>query len=76
MIGLPYPKWGERPLLIVLRKRDSSLSKSDLLLHLEDKVPKWWLPDDVAFVEAMPHGATGKVLKTRLREQFRDWQPA
>ncbi|MBM3555928.1 MAG: AMP-binding protein, partial [Alphaproteobacteria bacterium] len=71
VIGLPHPKWDERPFLVIHRKPDAQVSKDEILAYLKDKVAKWWLPDDVAFVEAIPHGATGKILKTKLREQFK-----
>jgi 3-(methylthio)propionyl---CoA ligase len=72
VIGLPHPKWDERPLLIIVAKPGQEPTKDALLAFLGDKVAKWQLPDDVVFVPEIPHGATGKVLKTRLREQFRD----
>ena len=74
VIGVPHPKWDERPLLILVKKADASLSKDEVLAHLKDKVAKWWLPDDVVFVDSLPHTATGKLLKTALREQFRDYR--
>ncbi|MBL8382583.1 MAG: fatty-acid--CoA ligase [Burkholderiales bacterium] len=72
VIGVAHPKWDERPLLIVVRKPGAELTREELLRFFEGKIAKWWMPDDVAFVEAIPLGATGKMLKTRLREQFRD----
>jgi 3-(methylthio)propionyl---CoA ligase len=72
VIGLPHPKWDERPLLIVVPKPGRQPSKDEITLYLADKVAKWQLPDDIVFVPEIPHGATGKVLKNRLREQFRD----
>ena len=72
VIGLPHPKWQERPLLIIVRKPGAQASREELLAFLSDRVAKWWLPDDVAFVDELPHTATGKLLKTKLREQFRD----
>lgn len=69
-IGLPHPKWGERPLLIVIRKEDSALSKEQLLQFYEDKAAKWWIPDDVRFIDSIELGPTGKVLKSKLRERF------
>jgi len=72
VIGLPHPKWDERPLLIVMRKPGAEVTPAQILEHLQDKVAKWWLPDEIAFVDAIPHGATGKILKTKLREQFHD----
>jgi len=72
VIGVPHPKWDERPLLVVVAKQGRNLTKNDLLTFMEGKVAKWWLPDDVAFVAEIPHTATGKIQKTTLREQFRD----
>ena len=72
VIGVPHPKWDERPLLVVVKKNDAALSRDDLMDFIRDKVAKWWLPDDVVFVDAIPHTATGKVLKTKLREDFRN----
>jgi len=72
VIGLPNLKWDERPLLLVVKKNDAALSRDDLMDFMRDKVANWWLPDDVVFVDAIPHTATGKVLKTKLREDFRN----
>ena len=72
-IGLPHPKWVERPLLIVVRKPGVEITREAVLSHLEGKVVKWWLPDDVVFVEEIPHTATGKISKVALRERFRDY---
>jgi len=58
----------------VQKKQEASLDKQELIDFLGAKVAKWWLPDDVQFVEAIPHTATGKILKTRLREDFRDYK--
>ncbi len=74
VIGVAHPKWDERPLLIVHRKPDVVLDKKELIDFLGSKVAKWWLPDDVQFVDAIPHTATGKILKTRLREDFKDYK--
>jgi fatty-acyl-CoA synthase len=74
VIGVAHPKWDERPLLIVQKKPDVELGKKELIEFLGSKVAKWWLPDDVQFVEAIPHTATGKILKTRLREDFKDYR--
>lgn len=74
VIGIPHPKWQERPLLVVVLKPGKTASKDDLLKVLQSRVAKWWLPDDVAFVEALPHTATGKLQKMKLREQFRDYR--
>ena len=72
VIGVPHPKWQERPLLIAVRKPGAQVSREDVLDFLAARVAKWWLPDDVAFVDELPHTATGKLLKSRLRGQFRD----
>jgi acyl-CoA synthetase (AMP-forming)/AMP-acid ligase II len=72
VIAVPHPKWGERPLLIAVRRPGSELTKSDLLDYLAERVAKWWLPDDVVFIEELPHTATGKLMKTALRERFKD----
>jgi fatty-acyl-CoA synthase len=70
VIGLPHPRWGERPLLIVVARKDCALCKADMLAFLDDKVARWWLPDDVVLVDDLPHTATGKIQKARLREMF------
>jgi len=74
VVGVGHPKWQERPLLVVVRKRGSDVSRDDLLGFLEGKIAKWWVPDDAVFVDELPHTATGKLLKTKLREQFRDYK--
>jgi acyl-CoA synthetase (AMP-forming)/AMP-acid ligase II len=71
VIGLPHPKWQERPLLIVVRNPGADASREELLEFLSERVAKWWLPDDVAFVDELPHTATGKLQKNKLRDQFR-----
>jgi fatty-acyl-CoA synthase len=70
-IALPHPKWDERPLLVVVKKPGAELTREALLAFYENKVAKWQVPDDVAFVDAIPLGATGKMQKNKLREQFR-----
>jgi acyl-CoA synthetase (AMP-forming)/AMP-acid ligase II len=70
-IGVWHPKWDERPLLVVVKKPDAQVTRQDLLQFYEGRIAKWWMPDDVVFVDAIPLGATGKVQKNRLREQFR-----
>jgi fatty-acyl-CoA synthase len=72
IIGVPHPKWQERPLLLVVRRAGHDLTREALLEFLAARVARWWLPDDVVFVAELPHTATGKLLKTRLREQFKD----
>jgi fatty-acyl-CoA synthase len=71
-IGIFHPKWDERPLLLVVKKAGAEVTKEELLQFFEGKVAKWWLPDDVAFIDALPLGATGKILKNKLREQFKE----
>ena len=74
VIGLPHPKWDERPLLIIVLKAGTNPSKQELLDHLEGRVAKWWMPNDVVFVEEIPHTATGKIQKLTLRQQFKDYR--
>lgn len=71
-IAAKHAKWDERPLLIVVRKPQTDLTSDELLAFYEGKIAKWWMPDDVIFVDTIPLGATGKILKNRLREQFGD----
>jgi fatty-acyl-CoA synthase len=73
VIGVPHPKWDERPLLIVVLKQDQSASKSDILGFMRGKTASWWMPDDVIFVDQIPHTATGKIQKMELREKFKDY---
>jgi fatty-acyl-CoA synthase len=72
VIGVHHPKWDERPLLIVVRKPGAEVSREEMLEFYEGRIAKWWLPDDVVFVEQLPHTATGKLSKKTLREQFKD----
>ncbi|MEC9415273.1 MAG: long-chain fatty acid--CoA ligase, partial [Pseudomonadota bacterium] len=67
-------KWTERPLLIAVKSKDQKVSKDEILSFFEGKIAKWWIPDDVIFIEEIPHTATGKIKKTALREQFSDFQ--
>jgi fatty-acyl-CoA synthase len=71
-IAVPHPKWDERPLLVVVRKPGAEVTREALIEHYKGKVASWWVPDDVVFVDAIPIGATGKMLKNQLREQFKD----
>jgi fatty-acyl-CoA synthase len=73
VIGIRHPKWDERPLLVIVLKKDESATKSEILAFMEGKIAKWWLPDDVAFVDEIPHTATGKIQKLTLRERFKDY---
>jgi fatty-acyl-CoA synthase len=70
VIGVVHPKWDERPLLVVVLKEGKTASKEDLLTYLSGKIAKWWMPDDVVFVDELPHTATGKIQKSTLREKF------
>ncbi len=74
VIGVRHPKWDERPLLVIVLKKDQKASKDDILSFMQGKIAKWWMPDDVAFVDEIPHTATGKIQKTALREQFKDYR--
>ncbi len=74
VIGLPHPKWSERPLLIIIREPGSDVDKEGILAYLDGKIAKWWMPDDVVFVEEIPHTATGKIQKMELRVQFKGFK--
>ena len=74
VIGVHHPKWTERPLMLVIRKKGASVEKDDVLQFLKGKVATWWMPDDVVFVDEFPYTATGKIKKTELRKQFADYQ--
>ena len=74
VIGLPHPKWSERPLLIIIRDAGSDIDKEGVLAYLDGKIAKWWMPDDVVFVDEIPHTATGKIQKMELRKQFKDFK--
>jgi 3-(methylthio)propionyl---CoA ligase len=74
VIGVRHPKWDERPLVVAVKKTGAEVTREQLLEFYKGKVAKWWMPDDVAFVEQLPHTATGKLLKTKLRQDFRDYK--
>jgi len=74
VIGVPDPKWGERPLLLVVKRPGADLSRDTMLKFYEGKIAKWCRPDDVIFVDELPHTATGKLSKLALRQQFKDYQ--
>ena len=74
VIGIRHPKWDERPLLVVVMKKGESISKDDILGYMRGKIANWWMPDDVVFVDEIPHTATGKIQKTTLRERFKDYR--
>jgi acyl-CoA synthetase (AMP-forming)/AMP-acid ligase II len=73
-IGVYHPKWDERPIVAVVKKPGAEVTREELLKFYDGKTAKWQIPDDVVFVEAIPLGATGKILKTRLREQLKDYK--
>ncbi len=75
-IGIYHPKWDERPILVVVKKAGADVTEQEIKDHLAKSVAKWWLPDAVEFVDAIPHGATGKISKKDLRDQFRDYKLA
>jgi fatty-acyl-CoA synthase len=74
VIGVRHPKWDERPLLVVVTKPGEAVCKDDIIGYMQGKIAKWWMPDDVVFVDEIPHTATGKIQKTALRERFKDYQ--
>lgn len=76
VIGLPHPKWSERPLLIVVREPESDVAPEQILAFLNGKIAKWWIPEEVVFVDAIPHTATGKISKLELRKRFADYKLA
>jgi fatty-acyl-CoA synthase len=74
VIGVPHPKWDERPILLVKLKPDQSATADEFLKHLEGRIAKWWTPDEVLFVDDIPLGATGKIDKKLLRARFADFR--
>jgi len=74
VIGVHHPKWTERPLLVVVRAEGKDVTREELLDYYDGKVASWWVPSDVAFVDELPHTATGKIKKIELRKQFADYQ--
>ena len=73
-VGMKHPKWDERPIVAVVKRAGMDVSREELLKFYDGKIAKWQVPDDVVFVDAIPLGATGKMLKTRLREQLKDYR--
>ena len=73
VIGVAHPKWTERPLLVVVRAEGQDISRDEMLAYFEGKVATWWVPNDVVFVDELPHTATGKVKKIELRRQFTEY---
>ena len=74
VIGVAHPKWQERPLMLVVRRVGTSVSAQEITAYLAERLAKWWLPDEILFVDELPHTATGKILKTKLRDIYRDHQ--
>ena len=74
VIGIAHPKWDERPLLLVIRAANSQVSGEEILKFMDGKLAKWWMPEEVAFVDELPYTATGKIHKLKIREQFADYQ--
>jgi fatty-acyl-CoA synthase len=74
VIGVQHPKWDERPIVVAVKRPGQEVSKDELLKFYEGKIAKWWMPDDVVFVNELPHTATGKLSKLTLRQQFRDFR--
>jgi fatty-acyl-CoA synthase len=73
VIGVKHPKWDERPLLLIVLKKEQSATRDEILAFMRGKIANWWMPDEVVFVDEIPHTATGKIQKTVLRERFRDY---
>ncbi|GAA7767453.1 long-chain fatty acid--CoA ligase [Cupriavidus sp. SHE] len=74
IIAVAHPKWQERPLLLAVKRPGKDVTREELLQYLSERVVKWWVPDDVVFVDQLPHTATGKLLKTKLREDYRNYR--
>jgi fatty-acyl-CoA synthase len=74
VIGIAHPKWDERPIVVAVKKAGQEVSKAELLRFYEGKIAKWWMPDDVQFVDELPHTATGKLSKLTLRQRFKDYK--
>jgi acyl-CoA synthetase (AMP-forming)/AMP-acid ligase II len=72
VIGIHHPTWQERPLLVVVRRTDKDVTAAELIDFLRPQMASWWVPEDVAFVDALPMTATGKIHKVTLRERFKD----
>jgi fatty-acyl-CoA synthase len=76
VIGVPHPKWDERPLLVIVSKPGTNPTRESILAFMDGKIAKWWMPDDVVFVAEIPHTATGKIQKTTLRKTFETYRLA
>jgi fatty-acyl-CoA synthase len=73
-VGVYHPKWDERPLLLVIRKPGEDVSDTAIRDHLSSRIARWWMPEEILFVESLPHTGTGKLLKSALREQYKDYR--
>ena len=74
VIGIAHPKWDERPLLVVVAKEGCSPNCDEVLDFLKPRIAKWWMPDDMQVVKEIPHTATGKINKLKLRETFKGYK--
>jgi len=74
VIGVPHPKWDERPIVVAVKRQGAAVTREELLGFYAGKVAKWMIPDDVVFVADLPHTATGKLLKVELRDKFKDYR--
>jgi fatty-acyl-CoA synthase len=74
VIGVKHPKWDERPIVVAVKKQGKEVTREELLKFYEGKIAKWWLPDDVVFVNELPHTATGKLSKLTLRQTMKDYK--
>jgi fatty-acyl-CoA synthase len=74
VIGVYHPRWDERPLLVVVPKEGETIDQQELLAYMDGKIAKWWMPDAVQIVSEIPHTATGKINKLKLRETFKDFK--
>ena len=74
VIGVVHPKWDERPLLVIVPKEGKQVDRDAMLKYMDGKIAKWWMPDDVQFVREIPHTATGKINKLKLREEFKEYK--
>jgi acyl-CoA synthetase (AMP-forming)/AMP-acid ligase II len=73
-VGVYHPKWDERPILLIVKKPGAEASEAAIVDYLKDKVAKWWLPDEIVFVDELPHTATGKILKRQIRDDYKDYK--
>jgi fatty-acyl-CoA synthase len=73
VVGIPHPKWDERPMLFIVSNNGEPVNKQSILDFLASKVAKWWLPDEIIFLQELPHGATGKLQKFELREEYNNY---